>query len=926
MFMRPLFLRLIVLSSAVTLYATNPPLEHFEQVKPLLAQSLYYFHDDHLFVNVSTNPLEAEGIHAIRSLNSLSYLETWTAEKAVINSNGIIVDNPLKNCTPTLIHPATIEGYPLIALKEKPADIFIAHPRYGDQPQSITHLPSLVDAHGQLTSGIKALAYGQTDTNDILNKTPHIFALVAPCDQKLGHPGTGLACYAFHRNSVTSKEQDGKETKEVTKTTAQWDIISSDSLLPAAFPFDLQQMGIDLGGLDHLYFDKKILLHWNNGIERLYVGFSGLTRSDATAQEGIGSISVGRVWNKKLYLEPLCLYAPQAAEGIVTAFGADKELNLHHMTSFFSKSQHLYLIIVGGVGTAEETNRTVHALPLINYEPSTVPPLQQYESFMTNPAYGTLAAPSFIIRQEEAKFYGRSLSCSRCYHAPTQSAEITHFKNSLLKIGAGSSLPGPISAIKVVGDALVASVKNADAGYYPGIFYSQALYDAQGHIMAWTPWRRLLGVTSSVNDFSMDVSKGLLWYISQDNNETLCMRQTQWSQADTLLTSTSTGKENAGIIERITQQFSQEEGGILGYAEAHNLFMIMGNKKIVLAQKVYIADLLTKNVPASHYLIGTLEDPVLSSLGPLSCGTVFEEEAQRWLIVGGPNGLAILKNPITGHGWSQEKSTEKSIKYLQDQCTQGALSFSILGNYTFVKKIVKKDQDLFIATDNAIYTMPFSASVINNLNSEAACIAHKDEIGAIFDFASIGSVLLAATTTGLWKKEYTSAHDQTSWELIPIPHASGPVQELYLIPDATETIAQLYLLSYTPLARQTTVHAFFIDGTADKKYGSQRFQLVPEYEDITVNPTNKPLLSSNGCRSCFATDGMLYWTVIPPRLAYPTEALLLPSKHRKLSWYKPNMCHPIGKILPRQQVNHIFYSTFLETWVALGEFGILSTQ
>jgi len=345
------------------------------------------------------------------------------------------------------------------------------------------------DKDGQETAGIVDIAANQQ----------YIFAAVRPNGGDFGDNDSGIAvvkienpcrCMLRKRFILTqtaAQNENGTDTgikaKNVDQTTEELYINEQPSSI-----------------------GDNAVLHWDEPLQRLYIGLKEITSSDS-ANAGVRSVIVARTnENDSLSFSAI---APDGAftsgetDEIVGVLAESEKIGVHHLGVMHTSTQRDYLIVNGGNAEGDTVpGNVVYALPLYN-DPSD-PDL-----------HGTLAIP-LSTSHDQAVVVGQ-------YPLPLETDKV-------------------ISDMVVLGDAVYVSTEEAqDENNDPGIFYSQAMFDEDGIIFAWTPWTKRAfpyeaEITNNGNEpfdtkikfFDVDAYNGRIWAIDSSSSE---LAVTNWRNA-----------------------------------------------------------------------------------------------------------------------------------------------------------------------------------------------------------------------------------------------------------------------------------------------------------------------------------------------------------------------------------------------------------
>lgn len=212
-------------------------------------------------------------------------------------------------------------------------------------------------------------------------------------------------------------------------------------------------------------------LYYDSILDRLYIGLqitSGSTTGNVANSIVVGQLTSSNILN--FYSSAPATALNNGENGIVIT---KSNGSAESVTSFEPRVMHAstgpdYLIINGGPGEQNTVGNQVYALPLVN-NPS------------SSSTHGTLAKKDAALT-------------NNVFTIPaTSSGDLPITTDAAALVGAGS-LPSAtdvtIADIQVYGDTVyVALDETPDLTTDTGIFSSQALFDATGKIIRWTPWQ-----------------------------------------------------------------------------------------------------------------------------------------------------------------------------------------------------------------------------------------------------------------------------------------------------------------------------------------------------------------------------------------------------------------------------------------------------
>lgn len=389
----------------------------------------------------------------------------------------------------------------------------------GTEAFSATTVTSLfTDGNGEVTSDNLSDASGLVSTDGIVQietDDNNIYAAVSPNGSSWGDTDSGIALIGLGVNGSTIT----LDIKDATTGNAG----------NKAAPLDKSSTVLkgDSGGADVVFTSTFAALHWDDELERLFVGVH--IESNSTAGTDIAKAVTVAQLDCSLNFQAI---APDSA---ITS-GATDEIVVGQRESIAFTPTHLrvlhastgpdYLIVDCSPTT---TCSRVFALPLVN---DTTDP-----TAVTN---GTIANKSSALDTTTMKFTDPAT-------APGELPVNNAITDPEAIVGAGDLpiQPGDgISDMVVVGDAVYVSLSltpNSDTD--TGIWVSQAMFDDTGKIIRWTPWtaKRVIPLNAfpgiqlpdgstccgSMNFFEVDGKNGHVWFVEANTGRTVGI--TTWS-------------------------------------------------------------------------------------------------------------------------------------------------------------------------------------------------------------------------------------------------------------------------------------------------------------------------------------------------------------------------------------------------------------
>ena len=317
-----------------------------------------------------------------------------------------------------------------------------------------------------------------------------------------------------------------------------------------------------------------------------------------------------------------------------------------------------------------------------------------------------------------------------------------------------------INQLVVQGDAVYITIDEQFAtGTTPGMFKSQALFDATGRIMSWTSWQRvggtddqmLFSIKNRVSDATMFMSPSIPGGIF--NN----IEQTTWNSSGIFQAFEarirSVLPKNNGGVQAVIPFSSTTPGFTLLPTSQVSLVAATGNGNVVIAQTGQL------DIPTQTFQILPQTDMtstvINSSLG-LTIGSVVAADfgddgaGGNWLFMAGDGGLSVLSH-VDGSGFTALPNDGAA-----SSLTDGDQTCKTLGDFKFVKKIICEGTFLYVMTQNAVYQiivdqLKFTASSPMDLNAMQVITATQLAPNSYcLDMIIDRGVILLGTTAGLY--------------------------------------------------------------------------------------------------------------------------------------------------------------------------------
>ena len=863
-----------------------------------------------------------------RLVRGTKAFQPLTPEKAVVNDRGEI-DNPLlgaKIIALSLLEKEAgffTEDMPVVVAENRPATVYLFEDIRPDGGIFLVPSNDVHDANGHISNGIIDLA---------TNLNGHVFAPAKPNMGEFGDINSGIALLA--RGTIVVKEKT--ETEPEKKRQVFGEVNANNGALenPRALRLDPTSPAILIDNDLSNIVNNQVTMHWDSSLERLFVGLQ--TTAAAGANDGTRAIAIVKFIDKGgIELETIApddIFITNDTTNIIGARGANQQVSIHAINTMWTSTALNYLIVVGNVGDPASTQQSVFALPLVNSGDS--------KGVIANKN----AQPENIFKNAPVpRIIARTIS-----EAATTPAEMTHSTDPAALVGGGDLLAGPIITILVRDDTVFAIV----AENTPGIYSSQAIFDATGKITAWTEWQRAVGTTNTNFGAALNGFEGNFILASGTTAETVnTIEKTVWSNGS------ETGLQPLTTI--LDNTFAPSNGGIQGMQTF--LPNSAGLQKIAVLAAGGIGNILlaqTGRLSANNIIIPTTADDfndiveftngtittsvdaktviisggVLNNVGPITALEFAQNATNGWLFVGGSNGLAVLAHP-DGSGWDAITQLSNNFNGLDT-----GMSFIPVGEYSFVKKLIYDENFLFVISHSKIdrINLTTSSFATNTLDVTTIASIGNDGVsirGGFLDGIFSQALGIIATTDAMLRvgnnKDIRTITNETdaAWGPIDIPENAGAPTALYTVTttnrlqDITRnTGGHFYVLTADAGLDQSRINRFAVQplNNADPVNA----QTVQAFDDIFVKNIPSFLLSFGEFRSNFATDGALYFATRNQNDAIPPVVMLTPSAPVPRIGFGNvgDRSTPVAINFQGTQINYFARSAASGSWIAAGNF------
>lgn len=760
---------------------------------------------------------------------------------------------------------------PVVVSAAQPASVYLVQNFFNTPTLSMASLDSVGDADGQPTAGIVAM--GVTATNPSA-----IFAAVKKHGGNFGDTGSGVAVI-----NISEKTVD----KVKTFVLEQYNSRTGLDAQPVATPFAANSSFL---GITHplASLTNVVDMYYDGILQSLFVVVQAQAQGGAT--DGARALAVGYVDSTaRLIFKPIApptIFTQDSQNEIVGAIAAGAQVSLHKIRTMHTSTQLSYAIILGGNGDVASTKRTVYAVPLVNTKGA--------NGVIADVAIqGTLASKNapvqtFYAANEIPIFLRREVAVPATTPADIFTTQITGGgqpipANYPAHVGFGPLAAGNIDEIIVAGDSVFAVVSTpADATQLPGIFYSQALFKADGTIQTWTQWKRVGGTAAAVFGSS---------YNPRQANFILMQGAHAAAVTNLVRTTWGFGNEDGllSLARVMSAQFPVLQGGIQGLLDvpqnspgllAISALLATGLNKIVMtqtgglngsgafvpkggsgfvdSQQEFSEGALTADANAQTIAIS---GGLLNEIGPLVTATFARNGVsgnQGFLFVGGTNGVAVLTQ-ANGQGWDATTGLGNNFVGLLN-----GMSFKRVGEYSFVRKLVHDGNFLYVLTDKVLDRVDltqdgFPATTLATSYS----LSGGSPKSALLDVIVSGKFALLSGNNVLVRvgngADITTASSEldVQWTYVGIGQQVGPA--LRLIPlsytGRLQDVARgpggnIYVLNAYNVSAQ--VNRYAVTSVESGPITDQTLMPLP---DILIRNIPDYYINFAGYASIFATDG-----------------------------------------------------------------------
>ena len=797
--------------------------------------------------------------YAVARWNSGANNFTPLATQQAIINNSIPLPNPLYDASIAFLGGIQ-KDKPVGVIASDLKSIFCIDKTPPGEPSSVLTAANLTDTTGTaITAGIIGISY--------FHQASVLAAVLGNGQTNFGAGDSGIAVAHYVNVKFINEE---KKTETLSAMLLQVDAqegTPTPETAKRSVPVSLSSPFVAITN-DLTSIANVVDMYWSSTLNRFYIALQ--IETGAAAGSGGYAVFVGYLDNaNKLTLYPIApstIFTANANNEIIGTLTSSTPVSIHTVRDMFTSTYMTYLIVQGDNGSPALTKRTVYALPVVNLANAfnVVAP-------ENNLLQGTLANVNQVPQAIFASGASIPIFSKRVFtQTAQQPADIFTNTSAAAQVGGGPLAAGDITAIQINGDAVYAWVGVAVAGELPGVFYSRALFDASGAIIAWTTWQRAGGSVQSSFFGTYDNQRGNTTFATGVDATSINMiSQTSWGVGDDDLT--------ASMATVIDEQLPKSQGGIQGLFNFGNntpalqgiaLLVAVGDNSVVLAQtgstqggvftpttgnfivdqQIFTNGTITQTLPGLQTpTMVTITGGELANLGALQAAEIARDGLDNgpngYLFVGGTRGVAVLCN-ASGLGWDTTTSLSNNFGGLV-----AGMSFKPVGNYSFVRSLIADQGYLYILTDSVFDRIDLNASdfatntlVVNHL-ATSDMFASAAGYGAFTSVVVSDNLAVLGTSTGLFRivngfsVRTITTPSKLNWTSIPLPLGIIPPTQLYAysVSGRTQDVARgmgglLYVLDTFIGQNNGRIH---------------RFQITDASSGVT-NTTVLPIQDYNG--------------------------------------------------------------------------------
>ena len=582
--------------------------------------------------------------------------------------------------------------------------------------------------------------------------------------------------------AVTTTQPFGQPGSGIVGVIANTDKIMTQS---RAVALDTSSILLSLG-TSPVTISGDALLSWSSSLKKLYAGIENLTSGVAPTDRAASvvgglptQLEAGNIFLTQIVNPAFDLTSLDPSDNyIVIKTGSSVTSAIFHLEAVEMSTQQPVLIVCGrfldGAEVPADVNNEVYALPLNRV----VQGKQQQVVISDQSGYlGKKGATTFI-------------------DSAVNASELYTSNDSLVQVGQGPLLASGtvISQLMIQNDTVYAVVNEP----LPGIYASQALFDANGLVREWTPWQRAINTPVPIFAAALNTITGTWFMSTSDNVLANTVVRTTW-QAGQELTGVAAALMNTASSQpqsiTVLNGYDYRTVGMGGVAA----FVCTERNQVVLAQTGVLAsgsstfyeqlpdtlynDVITAPDTRLDTAVGTaplvvITGGLMSEMAPLTTAAIIHSQtlADTWLCIGGNGGVAVWATD-TGAGWGTAFGNDLN------QLPIG-LFMQTVGTSEDVRLLYADSPFLYVMMPHTISRIDFTNGIANATSTLIAQTgvtlggtAQQDVITDVLFSQDLG---LIATTVGLYRTQTGSSARAANpvWELTAVPESEFPIKTI----------------------------------------------------------------------------------------------------------------------------------------------------
>ena len=605
----------------------------------------------------------------------------------------------------------------------------------------------LKDANQNITGGIVALA-ANYDFIFAAVKPEEKFDGIETTTTGFGDPGSGIAVVQIARSDNNS-----------TIAISQTDAVTANPNIQRAKLVD--NTIAELKIVDNpIITAPGAVLHWDEPLQRLYIGMSQITTNTQFDPAGARSVIVARLAvdannnpTGALTFEKIAsddAFTTTSNSLVVGAFQyADQSpltLGVRNLRTMHTSTGKSYLIVHGG---NDNPGNRIFALPLVNNN-NTVPE-----------KHGTLA-----------NFFDSTFTTSA-----TVPDDLLTSEDSQANVGM-SPLPllpkQTISDIVVVGDTVFVSTNvTQNTNSEAGIFYSQAMFDQDGVIYRWTPWTKRAfpfyqATDGKIKFFDVDAANGKIWAV--DGISTSSVIVTEWKRrGDDAIIDSLLETLNEDLYQGVFTYLDLDQSTLgLGELSPTRYTLFGGFEKVAFiktstsfSQATPFNYKNTDNIPFAQYVVNDFSNPqnylltnmpkgagcvrVLEYSRTTTTNPITTDPHENYFFAGTQTGLYVFANRTTNQGFTVSGMVNNLNEYPFISATWKKIP-SISGSIIDIK-----------SSGNALYILTFETSLQEPVKNRVYKVNFDSTIGTDAMFTPTNIKTIAESSTAATNSDLSDA-------------------------------------------------------------------------------------------------------------------------------------------------------------------------